>query len=202
MFDNVEIIKVKEIDAQEFWPKIKAIFDASKKRYIAICEARDTWVYGKLLLQLRAMRETQSPICLTAYQKCQYDLDGKLHEIFIRTPVKDFLYGCANVMPSMWLLDRKQIKSLPIPIQTPTRFPMDIAICMTLCQWVDQIPVINFPLMNYHAYPDRYSADPQDLITLRHYTQDMLSPRFKYIYPEFPWCLHPTAEEQQESKKQ
>jgi hypothetical protein len=184
-----------EIQKEGFWPTIKTQFDQSQKRYIALCELGDYWTSGKLLLQLRALRDYDAPICLTAYQKYQYDAEGYLNDIFIRTPVKSLLYGCDNVTPSMWVMDKKKIKTLPMPFSHPSVMPLNMAICMELCQWAKHIPVINFPLMTYQNFFSRYNVEKDALKQCHVTTRDLLSPKFVYFSPTFPQCLQPHAEE-------
>jgi hypothetical protein len=180
-----------EIHKEGFWATIKTQFDQSKKRYIAICELGDYWSAEKILLQLRALRDYDAPLCLTAYQKYQYNTKEYLNDVFIRTPVKSFLYGCDNVIPSMWVMDKKKIKALPMPFTHTAVLPLNIAICMIICQWAKTIPVINLPLMLYQNYPQRYIQDKAALKQCHLATRDLLSPRFQYLYPQFPQCMQP-----------
>lgn len=187
---SVQITYCK-INKEGFWDAIKTQFDQSKKRYIAICELGDYWVYGKLLLQLRALRDYDAPLCLTAYQKFQFDMKGDLTDAFIRTPTKSFLYGCDNVPPSMWVMDKKKIKTLPMPFESKSVMPLNMAICMEICRWAHTIPVINIPLMIYQNYAPRFNVDKAALKQCHLATRDLLSPRFQYVSPVFPQCLQP-----------
>jgi hypothetical protein len=172
-----------------FWEAITPYYNKSKAEYIALCDMQSVWIVGKLLVQLRALRDSDSPLVFCAYNKILY-LNDNFDQTVIRTPSHHDHYGCANIMSSMWVFNKHRLPTLPKIPSYPNRIIQDTILAIRLTAWIKTVPVINIPLMTYHTL----SIDVINKETLHQCfleTCDYLTPRFQYLYPVFPQCLQP-----------
>jgi hypothetical protein len=174
---------VSVIIFKEDWQALQKYIKTEKHRFITFCEPWDFYNAKKIQLQRRVLLEHPAPVCLCAYNAVWHHTDYDYMETYF--PRIHNVMGLEYVPLASWMLDRKYCKNFKI---VECGVYTEIATLMTLMQNSSSIPILTFPLFQYHFNPWRTDRSVQSLENYQDYkrllslTEDLLEPNLNYRY--------------------
>ena len=193
----MKYFKFKEVTVQpksqyaKEWDKIKAVYDQSTAKYIAICHADDYWMEDKVHQQLKYIWSV--PMVMSSYLIMEpHKFPGQWGRLAVQTPYIHAELGLFNCMPSMWMLNKRYVPELPIPYDAITA--LDLGIALMIAQQ-GPITVLREPTMIWNHHLDnnthRFQNLPEwkeALAKQQKLAKSLCAPQFRYIpMEEEPW---------------